>query len=196
MEKSTLKKYMIGIATYFFLTNCVICDCYWADVDESHDPSADTEWCSVGYGITAVDLDAIDNGANSPIIGAVRCCSLPNADEIEEWNCDWKEIGYDWSHYAAEGRYPMCSQGTYMTAIDLDSVGDDGNSPIIGWVKCCQPIGIPVWSAAYWMPIGYEKSHSKSIWCKSGQFVVSLDLDAEGDNENSPIVGQCECSKK
>jgi hypothetical protein len=168
-------------------------DCYWSDVDDSHDPAGD--WCNEGYAITAIDYDSFDDDTASPIIGAVRCCSLPGSERITNWKTFWKEIGADWSHYASEGRYPMCPKGSYISAIDLDSIDNGGNSPIIGRVQCAEPTGIPTWMQTYWRTVGYDKSHNKGgSWCKSNGFIVSLDLDSEGDPGNSPIVGQCECA--
>ena len=70
------------------------------------------------------------------VIGAVRCCDLSNVVSAANWRCSWSQIGFQWSHWASEDHYRMCSAGSYMTAINFDAVEDnDGNSPIIGSVS-------------------------------------------------------------
>jgi len=195
MANSIFLRGILIIAIYLSLISCAVAICYWADIDDSHYPTGN--WCDRGYAITALDLDGGDPEGLYPVIGAVRCCDLPNIISMANWQCSWRKIGFQWSHYASEGRYPMCPTGSYMTAIDLDALEDnDGNSPIIGRVRCCSPGGSPSWMQTYWSFIGYDLSHKKSNkWCDSGDYIVSIDLDAVDDNDgNSPIVGQCQCA--
>ncbi len=170
--------------------------CSWERVgyQKSHHPDKGN-WCPEGSFITQMDLDNAGDDDASPIIGSVRCCKLSGQMNDQWGRCVWNEVGYNLSH---RPQGPFCPDGTFITQLDLDSKGDDENSPIIGRAKCCQLPGgqITQWGSYHWHEVGKTKSHHhdrSEVWCGNGFFLTGLDIDGCDDDDDCPIVGRSIC---
>ena len=157
--------------------------CDWVTV--GYDKSfSRTDICTNGSFLTQLDLDIKPSNegknATSPYIGHAQCCTLA-ANINYEWEYSgWVRVGYDPSHNPTA---PWCSQGKYLTSLQLEAGGTDDNSPIVGYAKCARLPGaqLPFWESPISpTTVGYDCSHNPekcgSAWCQNGTFLVAYDL--------------------
>jgi hypothetical protein len=114
--------------------------CSWVGIEQAglNSHAKGGNWCPEGSAMTALDLDGNRSysAMDEPEVGAAQCCSIASG-----WDsCLWVEVGAFRSH---QSWYDWCPDGTFATALDLDRAGslDDHDSPVIGRVRCCAPVG-------------------------------------------------------
>lgn len=163
--------------------------CSWNNVEKagisSHQRGA--SWCKSGSLFTALDLDGDRRYAatDTPVIGSARCCNTGRTFS----SCSWLPVYR--SHQQGSA---WCSQGSFITALDLDGGSAPYDYPIVGSAKCCKVSNS--WGKCLWVEVGAIRSHqSWSNWCPAGTYITALDLDSEGkvDAHDSPIVGRAMC---
>jgi hypothetical protein len=164
-------------------------NCSWNDVEKagikSHQRGG--SWCQGGGLLTALDLDrdASMSTTDSPIVGSARCCDAGKTLS----SCSWSPVST--SH---EKGSAWCSQGSFLTAIDLDGGSSAYDYPIVGGARCCK--ASKLWGKCLWVELGASRSHGAwSSWCPAGTYATALDLDVERgvDAGDSPIVGRARC---
>lgn len=173
--------------------------CNWVGVENaginSHQPN---NWCAEGSFLVGLDLDRCNcSSSDSPVAGQAQCCAL-NGDQYNTWrSCSW--VGVERSGVNSHQPTAWCSEGTYLTSLDLDaSSGDPMDSPVIGQAQCCSlPAPLVAWSSCQWVGVhnAGANSHQPETWCPDGSFLVGFDLDREGsyDAMDSPVIGQAYC---
>ena len=53
-----------------------------------------------------------------------------------EPRCEWVEVGFNKSHHGDTSLW--CASGSVLAQLDLDSIGNEHNSPIVGKALCCR----------------------------------------------------------
>jgi V8-like Glu-specific endopeptidase len=175
----------------------------WVGIEQnginSHQPS---QFCPDGSFVTALDLDGDKNvsGWDSPIIGQARCSKLVGEENSGYSSSAWYNV-WKGGINPHQPTTAWCPQGSYITGLDLDSVGvaSAWDSPVVGQVQCSKLAGYTNWGSSYWIDIERAgiNSHQPEEWCLDGSFLTQFDLDSDGTLEawDSPIIGRAKCSR-
>jgi hypothetical protein len=112
--------------------------------------------------------------------------------------CSW--VGVEQAGIKSHQPVTWCSNGSFLTGLDLDRIAADPmDSPGVGQAQCC-PLSaaqFSPWGQCSWVKYGNSgaESHQHQPLCPNGQYLTGLDLDqlAGADPLDSPVVGQGFC---